>query len=41
MDQERLLEAFIAAAQAGDVGSLEDLFASEVFRASADLVRVA
>jgi RNA polymerase sigma factor (sigma-70 family) len=38
-DQERLLEAFIAAAQAGDVASLEHLFASEVFRSSADLVR--
>jgi RNA polymerase sigma-70 factor (ECF subfamily) len=40
-DQERLIEAFIAAARDGDVASLEDLFASEVVCASADLVRVA
>jgi len=40
-DQARLLEVFVAAAQAGDVASLEDLFASEAVCASADLVRVA
>ena len=40
-EQERLLEAFIAAAQDGDVASLEDLFASEVVSPSDELMRVA
>jgi RNA polymerase sigma factor (sigma-70 family) len=40
-EQERLLEAFIAAAQDGDVASLEDLFASEVVSTSDELMRVA
>ena len=40
-EQQRLLGVFIAAAQDGDVAGLEDLFASEVVCASADLVRVA
>ena len=40
-DQERLLQAFIAAAQDGDVAVLEDLFASHVVSASDDFVRAA
>ena len=40
-EQERLLEAFIAAAQDGDVACLEDLFASEVVSTSDELTRVA
>ena len=40
-DQQRLIEAIFAAAQDGDVASLEELFASEVVRASVHLVRVA
>ena len=39
-EQERLLEAFIAAAEDGDVASLEHLFASDV-SASDELVRAA
>jgi RNA polymerase sigma-70 factor (ECF subfamily) len=38
---QRLLEAFIAAAQHGDVASLEHFFASDVVSASAGLVRAA
>jgi len=40
-EQERLLGAFIAAAQDGDVASLEHLFASDVVSASDDFVRAA
>jgi RNA polymerase sigma-70 factor (ECF subfamily) len=40
-EQERLLEALIAAAQDGDVASLEDLFTSEIVSDSDTLVRVA
>jgi len=40
-EQERLLEALIAAAQDGDVASLEDLFTSEIVSDSETLVRVA
>jgi RNA polymerase sigma-70 factor (ECF subfamily) len=40
-EQERLLETFIAAAQDGDVASLEHLFASDVVSASDDFVRAA
>jgi RNA polymerase sigma factor (sigma-70 family) len=40
-EQERLLHAFIAAAQDGNVASLENLFASEVDPTSHELVRVA
>ena len=40
-EQERLLHAFIAAAQDGNVATLEDLFASEVVSTSHELVRVA
>jgi len=40
-EQERLLEAFIAAAQDGDVAILEDLFASANVSASDALERVA
>jgi RNA polymerase sigma-70 factor (ECF subfamily) len=39
--QQRLLEAFIAAAQDGDVASLEHFFASDVVSASDGLVRAA
>ena len=41
IEQERLLEAFIAAAQDGDVASLEHLFALDVVSASDKLVRAA
>src|SRR5262249_25695662 len=37
----RLLEAFIAAAQDGDVAGLEDLFVSDVVSTSDELVRAA
>ena len=40
-DQKRLLEAFIAAAQDGDVARLEDLFSSEVVSLPGELARVA
>ena len=40
-DQERLLQAFIAAAQEGDVTVLEDLFASQVVSTSDEFVRAA
>jgi RNA polymerase sigma-70 factor, ECF subfamily len=40
-DQERLLQAFIAAAQDGDVTVLEDLFASNVVSTSDEFVRAA
>ena len=40
-EQERLLEAFIAAAQDGDVASLEHLFAADVVSPQEDLVRAA
>ena len=40
-EQERLREAFIAAAQDGDVSTLEDLFASEIVSSSDELMRVA
>ena len=40
-DQERLLQAFIAAAQDGDVTVLEDLFASHVVSTSDEFVRAA
>jgi len=40
-DQERLLQAFIAAAQDGDVTVLEDLFASHVRSTSDEFVRAA
>jgi len=40
-EQERLLDALIAAAQDGDVASLEDLFASEIVSDSDAWVRVA
>ena len=40
-DQERLLQAFIAAAQDGDVTVLEDLFASHVGSTSDEVVRAA
>ena len=39
--QERLLEAFIAAAQDGDVASLENLFASQVVSTTEEWMRVA
>jgi RNA polymerase sigma-70 factor (ECF subfamily) len=40
-EQQRLLEAFTAAAQDGDFSSLEHLFASDVVFTSDDLVRAA
>ena len=40
-EQERLLEALIAAAHDGDVASLEDLFTSQIVSDSDTLVRVA
>jgi len=40
-DHERLLQAFIAAAQDGDVTVLEDLFASNVVSTSDEFVRAA
>src|SRR5262250_435874 len=40
-EQERLLEAFIAAAQDGDVASLEHLFASDVVSSSNEFVHAA
>ena len=40
-EHERLLETFIAAAQDGDVASLENLFASAVVSASDEFVRAA
>ena len=40
-EQERLIHAFIAAAQDGDVSSLERLFASDVVSASDGFVRAA
>jgi len=40
-DQERLLEAFIAAAQDGDIVGLENLFALDVVSTSGKLVRAA
>ena len=40
-EQQRLLEAFIAAAHGGDIGSLERFFASEVVSTSHELVRAA
>jgi RNA polymerase sigma-70 factor (ECF subfamily) len=40
-DQQRLLEAFIEAAQGGDIGSLERFFASEAVSTSDELVRAA
>ena len=41
IEQERLLEAFIAAAQDGDVARLEHLFASQVVSAPDEWMRVA
>jgi len=40
-EQQRLLQAFITAAQDGDVASLEHLFASDVVPTSDELVRAA
>lgn len=40
-EQQRLLDAFLAAAQDGDVIALEDLLASQIGPTSADLARVA